>query len=278
MKTSTYLLLAILAGGAMFGQSVFGQTSDCASLTHRALELSGFNQSLDQVSEVADSQSLRAQLSGTRHDEEVAATLRPIIKKNLDGELLRKEVESRLAAHCSVEQMTRTIERLQSPLVARMLVLEAGANSPEGREKTLRYARVVSIAPPPDDRVDLVETLDVNSGETESATELTLSVIRGMWKGAGVDPQILAEMEQHTKELKAQVHRAFQIAMLATYRNATSADLQQYAKERGSEPLKGFYGQVNHVFEQVVEEQAETIGREMKTAMAQKAASPEKNP
>src|SRR5262249_11006480 len=244
MKASIAAVLLVLLSGA-----TFAQTRDCASLIHQALEISGFNQSLDQASELVNSQGFMDQFAGNVGDASRFATVfRPIVQKHLDSQLMRKDLESRLVAHCNANQMASVIERLQSPLVARMLVLEAAANSPEGREKAQRYARAVSIAPPPDNRVDVIETIDNSARGTDLAVDTVIAITRGMMAGADADPELAGGMEQHRRELRAQMHNAIQISLLSTYRSATVPELSQYAKELSSEPLKSFYSQVNKAF------------------------------
>src|SRR5262249_22538142 len=95
----------------------FAQTGDCAALTRQALEISGFNQSLDQVSEFMNSDSFTSQLAGAGGNSgQFAAIFKPIVQKHLDSQAMRKDLESRLVAHCSLDQMARTVERLKSPL------------------------------------------------------------------------------------------------------------------------------------------------------------------
>ncbi len=263
MKASIAAVFLVFLSGV-----VFAQTRDCASLTHQALEISGFNQSLDQASELVNSEGVMAQFAGNGGDASRFATVfRPIARKHLDSQLMRKDVESRLAAHCNPDQMAKVIERLQSPLVARMLVLEAAANSPEERGKAQRYARAISIAPPPDNRVDVIETIDSSAGVTDVAVDTVIAITRGMMEGADVNPELAGGMEQQRRELKAQMHNAIQISLLSTYRSATVPDLSQYAKELSSEPLKSFYSQVNKAFVEMLEARSQAIGRDLKAAV-----------
>src|SRR5262249_10307673 len=256
---SVFLLLASAAG--------FAQTGDCAALTRQALEISGFNQSLDQVSEEMNSDAFGSQLAGAGGNSgQFATVFKPIVQKHLDSQLMRKDLEMRLVAHCNLDQMTRTVERLKSPLVARMLVMEAAANSPEGREKAERYAKVVSLAPPPDSRIDAVEAIDSSAGVTDMTVNTMIAVTRGMMEGAGL-PELAGAMEPHRQEIKAQMHKEVQISLLSTYRSATTPDLLLYAKELGSEPLKSFYRQASKALSEMVEARAHAIGEDLKPAL-----------
>jgi hypothetical protein len=223
---------------------------------------------MDQVSELVNSDSFGSQLAAAGGNSgQFAAVFKPIVQKHLDSQAMRKDMESRLAAHCNSEQMAQTIERLKSPLVARMLVMEAAANSPEGRETTQRYARVVSLAPQADSRIDAVEAIDNSAGVTDTSVSMVMALTRGMMEGAGLH-ELASGIEPHRQEIRGQVHNSVQIGLLSTYRSATTPDLLLYAKELGSEPLKTFYRQVSKAFSEMVEARSRAIGEELRPAMA----------
>src|SRR5215472_14460895 len=98
------------------------QTNDCASLTHQALETSGVNGSMDGASTFASSDDFLGQFakSGAKKAE-FAAAVKEIVRKRLNGDFLRNELEARMASRCKADEMSRAIQEMQSPLVARML-------------------------------------------------------------------------------------------------------------------------------------------------------------
>ena len=155
MKRSFVLLFLVLAYGL-----ASAQTSDCGALTHQALELSGFNRSLDQMAEIMGSDQFMQQVRDGKSLEQFAAIYVPIVKKEFNANLLRQELQSRMAAHCNLEQMTQTVQRLQTPFVARMLALDAATSTPEGQEKIKRYIQMAELNPPTDDRMDALDAID----------------------------------------------------------------------------------------------------------------------
>lgn len=116
MKRSSVLLFLVLACG--LGSA---QTGNCGALTHQALELSGFNQSLDQMAAIMASDQFMQQVRGQQSLEQFAAIYVPIVKKEFNAGRLRQDLQSRMVVHCDLEQMTQTVQRLQTPFVARML-------------------------------------------------------------------------------------------------------------------------------------------------------------
>lgn len=175
MKQSFGLFFVFLACGLASAQA-----ADCNTLTHQALELSGFNQSLDHMAEIMSSDQFMQQVRGRESLEEFAAIFVPIVNKEFSATLLRQEMQRRMAAHCNLEQMTQTVQRMQTPFVSRMLALEAAASTPEGQEKIKRYIKIAQINPPTDDRVDALDAIDANSGSSDLVTDFILTFLTGM--------------------------------------------------------------------------------------------------
>jgi hypothetical protein len=262
MKRSFVLLLLVLAYGL-----ASAQTGDCNALTHQALELSGFNRSLDQMAEIMSSDQFMQQVRGREPLEQFAAIYVPIVKKEFSANLLRQEMQSRMAAHCNLEQMTQTVQRLQTPFVARMLALEAAASTPEGQEKIKRYIKIAQLNPPTDDRMDALDAIDSGSGSSDLVTDFTLAYLSGMMTGMGAPPEVVEQLRSRRNELKAQLQNNIALSMSVTYHGVTRLDLQQYAKELAAQPLKRFYGQLSKTFVEITQERALAIGQDLKKAV-----------
>jgi hypothetical protein len=259
--------------GLLFVLFVYGfasaQTADCGALTHQALELSGFNESLDHMAEIMASDQFMQQVRGRESLEEFAAIFTPIVKKEFNGTLLRQEMQSRMAAHCNLEQMTQTVQRLQSPFVARMLALEAAGNTPEGQAKIQKYIKIAQMNPPTDERVDALDAIDANAGASDLVTDFTLAFLTGMMTGVGAPPDVVEQLRSHRKDLKAQMQNNIELSMSVTYHGVTRLELQQYAQELSAPPLKGFYAQVSRTFVEITQERARAIGQDLKKALPQ---------
>jgi hypothetical protein len=262
MTRSFRLLFLFLACGI-----ASAQTSDCNALTHQALELSGFNQSLDQMAAIMSSDQFMQQVRGRETMEQFAAIYIPIVKKEFNASLLRHEMESRMAAHCDLEQMIQTVQRLQTPLVARMLALDTAASTPEGHEKIQRYIKIAQLNPPSDDRMDALDALDAAAGSSDLVTDFTLAYLTGMMTGFGALPEVVDQLRSRRNELKAQMQNNIALSMSVTYHGVTRLDLQQYAKELSAPPLKKFYGQLSKTFVEITQERARAIGQDLKKAV-----------
>jgi len=262
MKRSVALLFVFLMCGL-----VSAQTSDCGVLTHQALELSGFNQSLDRMAEIMSSDQFMQRMRGRESMEDFAAIFRPIVMKEFNATLLRQEMQSRMAAHCNLEQMTQTVQRLQDPFIARMLSLEAATSTPEGQEKIKRYVKMAQINPPTEDRIDALDAVDASAGSSDMVTDFSLAFITGIMTGVGAPPEVVEEVRSRRKELKAQMQNNIELSMSVTYHGVTRVDLQQYAKELGAPPLKTFYAQMSKTFVEITAERSRAIGQDLKKAI-----------
>ena len=262
MKRSFVLLLLALAYG-----SASAQTSDCSALAHQALELSGFNQSLDFMSDIMSSDQFMQQVRGQQSLEQFAAVYIPIVKKEFNARLLRQEMQSRMVAHCNLEEMTQTVQRLQSPFVVRMLALDTAASTPEGQEKIKRYIKIAELNPPTDDRMDALDAIDAASGASDLVTNFTLAYLSGMMTGLGAPAEVVDQLRSRRNELKAQMQNNIALSMSVTYHGVSRVDLQQYAKELAAPPLKRFYGELSKTFVEITEERARAIGQDLKKAV-----------
>jgi hypothetical protein len=266
MKRSVALLCLFFASAFVSGQTS-AQTTDCAALTHQALELSGFNLAIDYLTSSLVSDEFMRQVSGRTNSEEFVSTMKPVLQKEFSGELLRKEMQNRIAAHCDPERMAQTVQKLQTPFVSRMLALEAATNTAEGQEKLQRYINIARTIPPTDDRMDTLDALDASAGTSDFVTDFEIAMLRGMMSGAGAPPEILAQIQTHRKDLKVRRQNYVVLGMNVTYHGVTRPELQQYTRELSAQPLKGFYAQVRKTFVEIVEERAQAIGRDLKKTL-----------
>src|SRR5262249_54766114 len=139
--------------------------------------------------------------------------------------------------------------------------------TPEGQEKLKRYANIARTAPPTDDRMEALDTLDASLGASEFATDMMMAVVRGMMTGAGAPSDVVTQLQAHRNDVKAQMQNTVELSMSVTYHGVTRPELLQYAAEVGAPPLKGFYALVNKTFVEVVEERSLAIGQDLKKAV-----------
>jgi hypothetical protein len=261
----TLVAFAILLS---FAIPAAAQNGDCSALTHQALELSGLNQSISDMTQMMNSEQFMQQVSrGQGAGADFSAAFKPIMVKDFNGSIMRRELESRLLAQCDPGKMAGAIEAMKSPLVARMLALEAEAGTPEGQEKVKRYARAIQVVPPPDERLDAIAILDDSAGSSDLAADAVIVVTRGMLSGVGDHSNAVEDLVRHRNDLKMSMRNALEVSMLCTYKSVPRAEILQYARELRSAPLKTFYDQAKQAFLEVMEERARAAGADLKTVI-----------
>lgn len=262
-----------LAGFLLIVTSVWswGQAPDCASLSRQAMEMSGINLQIDAMGKTALSDEYFEQLAaGNNNGPEFAAVLKPIVRKHLDGDLLKKDLLSRMVARCKPEQMSQVIGAMQTPFMARMLQLEAAQYTSEGQEQIKKYMRIIQIAPPPDSQLDSAAAFDQKAELSDSMVDYLLAITRGMLKGAGAPDTVVQRLEERRKQMKAQIQGTVLAAILLTYKGVSKPDLAKYGDQLSSVPLKWYYDAVHIALVEMLLERSEAIGHEIKAAVTAK--------
>jgi len=260
----TFVALAFML---ILAAPVVAQQGDCVALTHQALELSGLNQSIDDMTQMMNSEQFMQQVSRRQSGSADFAKFKPIIMKDFDGSIMRKALESHLLSQCDQAKMAGAIAAMKSHLVTRMLALEAEAGTPEGQARVKRYARAIQVVPPPDDRLDAIAILDDSAGSSDLAADAVIVVMRGMLSGAGDQSNAAEDMARHRNDLKMSMRNALQASMLCTYKTVPSAEILEYASQLRSGPLKAFYDQAKQAFLEVMEERARAAGADLRTVI-----------
>jgi EAL domain-containing protein (putative c-di-GMP-specific phosphodiesterase class I) len=105
-------------------------------------------------------------------------------------------------------------------------------------------------------------------GASDFATDTLIAVMTGLMTGVGAPQEIVTQLQEHRKDVKAQMQNSVEFSMSVTYHGVTRPELLQYAKEVGAQPLKGFYLQVDKSFVEIVQERALALGQDLKEAIA----------
>jgi hypothetical protein len=247
----TLVALAVLLS---FAIPAMAQNADCSALTHQALELSGVNQSISDMTQMMNSEQFMQQVSrGQGASADFSAAFKPIMVKDFNGSIMRKELEARLLVQCDPTKMAGAVE--------------AEAGTPEGQEKVKRYARAIQVVPPPDERLDAIAILDDSAGSSDLAADAVIVVTRGMLSGVGDHSNAVEDLVRHRNDLKMSMRNALEVSMLCTYKSVPPAEILQYARELRSAPLKTFYDQAKQAFLEVMEERAQAAGADLKTVI-----------
>jgi hypothetical protein len=266
MKHLAVVLLLLITCALMSAQ-----TPQCLSLTHQALKVSGFIQSIDDMTQLMSSEEfLQRTLVGREVPPELVGTFKSLVQKDFNGEVMRRELESSLAASCNPEQLNQAVQRMQTPLVARMIALEAATKTPEGQAKLKRYVNIAMTVPATDERIAALNALDDSAGASNFATDASLAMMRGMMTGVGAPPEAITQIQEHRNDVKTQMQNIMELSFQVTYHGVTRPELQQYAAELNAQPLKGFNDQIKKAFLTVMEEHSRALGQDLKKSIPER--------
>lgn len=252
-----------------------GPTPNCDYVTYQALQSSGVYRELEHVAELASSDTFMQETSqGRKPDPRFASIFRPIVLKDFDADVMKRDLRRRLVVHCH-PQITQVLQALQAPLIVRMVQLEGNATDPKSREEMKSYIATVGKNPPAD-RLKAIQAFDKATGASDFSIRTTVAAARGMSDGVGAPPSVLAQVETRVNADRAQLERATQLNLLYVYRNVTSADLESYTKLITAEPLKSFYSQVKEALLDMFEMRSRLIGQELRSAYIYSVTAPAK--
>lgn len=270
-----YCWLLVLLGGALLRAQTPASTPNCDYVTYQALQSSGVYRELEHAAELASSDTFMNETSqGRKPDPRFASIFRPIVLKNFDAEVMKRDLRRRLVAHCH-PQITQVLQALQAPLIIRMVQLEGEATDPKSREEMKSYIATVAKNPPAD-RMKPIQAFDKATGASDFSIRTTVAAARGMSDGVGAPPSILAQVQTRVEADRPQLERATQLNLLYVYRNVSPADLESYTKAITAEPLKSFYSQVKEALLDMFEMRSRLIGQELRSAYIYSAMAPAK--
>lgn len=249
----------------------WAQNHDCTPLAQQALEISGVNQDIDAMAQMLVSDDYIRQITADKPDgPEFISVLKPILGKSFDGPSLKKELLRLVADRCNPAQMAQAVKEMGSPLVTRMLQLEAAQRTPEGQEKAKKYMRIVQIAPPPDSQMAGADAFDQKTGLTDFTVDSILAVSRGFLQGAGAPNDAIEQLQRRREQMKAQMQGTMLATILLTYKDASKPDLTKYGEELSSGPLKWYYDTVHRSLLEILEQHAQAAGHDIKAASVAK--------
>jgi len=122
-------------------------------------------------------------------------------------------------------------------------------------------------APATDERIAALNALDASAGASNFATDSSLAMMRGMMTGLGAPPEVIAQIQEHRNDVKNQMQNIMELSFQVTYHGVTRPELQQYAAELSTQPLKGFNDQIKKAFVTVMEEHSRALGQDLKKSM-----------
>ncbi len=235
----------------------------------QALAAGGLDLSLDQLGLLANSEGFFKQVTdGRTLPSEAAALVKQAIRNAFAVPAMKSDLERRLASVCKPEQWSQVVQDLKSPLLARMMRLEAEAVSPETQAQVAEYTASLRQTPPDADRMQEIQKLDESAGATDFSAGELVALTLGLNSGGGGAAPNEAAMRDYREEMKRQIHESILVSMLFVYRNVGKEDLERYAMMLRTAPLRGFYEQARQAFLGMVEDHSRQMVEEVKKKVA----------
>jgi len=212
----------------------------------------------------ADQQALREAVNQVLADDKL---------NNLLAEQLKRSFEP--------IQFGRFITLLREPIAEKMTKLEAQVPQPEALKQ---YLDKLKANPPSQDRRDLVQRIDVATGSSEWAADMSVVVVRSMVEGAlatrgEATKEALRNVERDMTQLRRQMQAQVQSLLFYVYRDASDAELKQYAGLLESETGRWGTTMLANALKSVIDASGRELGTEIaKIAVARREAMAGRKP
>lgn len=195
------------------------------------------------------------------------------IERTFDPEKMAADLTANLKQHYDAERMPGVLGLLRQPVSMKMNELEAQQPAPAAVEQ---YFAGLKKSPPSLERQQLIQRVDETSRASDSAAELVVLMVKHMLQAAqAANPQSTAkvsrqDLDRSLESLRGNVGTQFRNMHHFVYRQASDAELGEYAKTLGSDIGKWGTAALNTGIREVVDAR----GRELGIALAQLAPTP----
>ncbi len=195
------------------------------------------------------------------------------IERAFDPEKMAADLAVNLKQHYDAERMPGFLALLRQPVSIKLNELEAQQPAPAAVEQ---YFAGLKKSPPSLDRQQLIQRVDESSRASDSSDELVVLMVRHMLQAAqAANPQGAAkvsrqDLDRSMESLRGNLGTQFRNLHHFIYRQASDAELGEYAKTLGSDVGKWGTLALNTGMREVVDAR----GRDLVTALAQLAPTP----
>lgn len=174
----------------------------------------------------------------------------------------RQRVTARLKQHFDAKAFREFLSDSGTPLARRMSELEKQQPKPD---EIAAWVKSLGAKPLTPERMQLIERIDTAGRASELAQEGMFAAFKGMMRGfTGGDAAQLAEVDKAIEKLRTNaadgVRKAIRLSLAYTYRDATDADLTEYARLHEKDSTKLILGHVSAAIVEEIREGAERFG------------------
>lgn len=208
--------------------------------------------------------------AGGKLDSTDAHALREAAERALAEDKINNLLAGELKRSYDPTQFGRFIELLRQPINEKMTKLEAQAPQPEAVK---RYMEGLKAKPPTQARRDLIQRVDLASGASEWAADMSVVAVRSIAEGAlaasgQASKDALADVERAMGQVRRQMQEQVHGMLFYTYREASDADLKQYAEMLESETGRWGTTMIANALRSVIQSTGRDLGNEIAAAAA----------
>ncbi|MGE5129375.1 MAG: ankyrin repeat domain-containing protein [Sphingomonadaceae bacterium] len=206
--------------------------------------------------------------AGGKFDSADAQALREAAERALAEDKINNLLAGELKRSYDPTQFGRFIELLRQPINEKMTKLEAQAPQPEAVKQ---YMEGLKAKPPTQARRDLIQRVDLASGASEWAADMSVVAVRSIAEGAlaasgQASKDALANVERAMGQVRRQMQEQVHGMLFYTYRDASDADLKQYAEMLESETGRWGTTMIANALRSVIQSTGRDLGNEIATA------------
>jgi hypothetical protein len=269
---SLALVLVLCASTLVLAQSPQPKSA-CEPLVDRALEVSGFNDSIRSLPAQVDEQ-LRQKI---QNDNELSAAAKKkfaaMLQKNTAPQKIALSVKQNFLANCDPAMLEGALAQFQSATVQEMRKRESFAMSAAGRQQMQAYLATLESRPPAQSRLDLLERMDASLRVTDSMLEMVMNMSEAMATGFHQPWGTEAEVAQMKAQYRPTLHNAIIANELFTYREVSDQQLEAYVAMNEKGPMHDFCQRLSTYQQQALMEWSQNLGREIRKLIDQLAKS-----
>jgi hypothetical protein len=219
--------------------------------------------------------------AGGKLDPADAQAFRDAAERTLADDKINNLLAEQLKRSYDPTQFARFIEVLRQPINEKMTKLEAQAPQPEAVKQ---YLEGLKAKPPTQERSDLIQRVDLASGVSEWAADMSVVAVRSVAEGALAasgksSKEALTKVEREMAQLRRQIQVQVHGMLFYTYRDASDAELKQYAQLLESDTGRWGTTMIANALRNVIQSSSRDLGSEIASAaVARREAKQAKKP
>ncbi len=282
MKLATVLILLVLELVPFLAVPLLAGSVDSGPGVplEELMELSGINRMLDQIPGHFDMQ-IEQRKAGLSPEQ--LRSFRAAVGRAYSPDRLKSAAVARLSRSVDRENVAATIDFLRSPLALKMTRLEIAASTAEAAQRMQEYGIEMEQAPPPPERLALIDRLEQAARSTETGLRLFSTIVmtleRGMAvalpEGSRLSPaQLQSQVHALAAQMRPVIHQSVMVNLLFAYREASDVELDEYVRFHEGRTGQRLVEVMNESMLEAITSGAQSLADEMARGLSEAETEP----